>query len=105
MAGNLLTKSNTLYYTFRVKAEIEGMLVEWDENKNQLNIRKHGISFQTAALVFVRNRTRTADASVSRTARGRTKSGLNTLISCTARMKNGSWCWDAFREYCMLSIR
>ena len=27
-------------------------LVEWDENKNQQNIRKHGISFQTAALVF-----------------------------------------------------
>ena len=50
--GNLLTKSNTLCYTFRVKAEIEGTLVEWDENKNQLNIRKHGISFQTAALVF-----------------------------------------------------
>lgn len=35
-----------------MKAEIEGTLVEWDENKNQLNIRKHGISFQTAALVF-----------------------------------------------------
>lgn len=47
-----MSKSNTLCYTFRVKAEIEGTLVEWDENKNQLNIRKHGISFQTAALVF-----------------------------------------------------
>ncbi len=47
-----MTKSDTLCYTFRVKAEIEGTLVEWDENKNQLNIRKHGISFQTAALVF-----------------------------------------------------
>ena len=32
--------------------EIGGRLVEWDENKNQQNIRKHGISFQTAALVF-----------------------------------------------------
>ncbi len=29
-----------------------GTLVEWDDNKNQLNIRKHGISFATAALVF-----------------------------------------------------
>ena len=35
-----------------MKSEIAGTLVEWDENKNQLNIRKHGISFQTAALVF-----------------------------------------------------
>jgi hypothetical protein len=28
------------------------MLFEWDENKNQLNIRKHGISFCDAAYVF-----------------------------------------------------
>ena len=26
--------------------------VEWDEEKNKTNIQKHGISFQTAALVF-----------------------------------------------------
>ena len=26
--------------------------VEWDENKEKINIRKHGISFGTAALVF-----------------------------------------------------
>ena len=25
---------------------------EWDDNKNQLNIQKHGISFQEAASVF-----------------------------------------------------
>jgi len=48
-----------------VKAEIAGTLVEWDETKNQRNIKKHGISFQTAALVFVWNRTRTADAVAS----------------------------------------
>ena len=24
----------------------------WDENKNQLNLKKHGIDFQTGALVF-----------------------------------------------------
>ena len=48
-----------------MKSEIAGTLVEWDENKNQQNIKKHGISFQTAALVFVRNRTRTADAVAS----------------------------------------
>ncbi len=35
-----------------MKSEIAGTLVEWDENKNQQNIRKHRISFQTAALVF-----------------------------------------------------
>ena len=28
------------------------MELEWDEVKNQRNIRKHGISFETAALVF-----------------------------------------------------
>lgn len=25
---------------------------EWDENKNQINIEKHGISFQEASTVF-----------------------------------------------------
>ena len=28
------------------------MNFEWDEEKNQLNIRKHGIDFETAILVF-----------------------------------------------------
>ena len=28
------------------------MEFEWDETKNQRNIRKHGISFETAALAF-----------------------------------------------------
>jgi hypothetical protein len=28
------------------------MGVEWDENKNRLNIQKHGISFREAALIF-----------------------------------------------------
>ncbi len=28
------------------------MIFEWDENKNQLNIRKHGIDFHDAAYVF-----------------------------------------------------
>ena len=35
-----------------MKTMIADTLVEWDENKNQQNIHKHGISFQTAALVF-----------------------------------------------------
>ena len=28
------------------------MKFEWDENKNQLNIRKHGINFRDAGYVF-----------------------------------------------------
>jgi hypothetical protein len=35
-----------------MKTIISETLVEWDDNKNQVNIRKHGISFETAALVF-----------------------------------------------------
>ena len=31
---------------------ISGIAVEWDDNKNTINIKKHGISFETAALVF-----------------------------------------------------
>jgi len=29
-----------------------GHPVEWDDRKNEINKRKHGISFETAALVF-----------------------------------------------------
>ena len=35
-----------------MRTTIAEILVEWDDNKNQINIRKHGISFETAALVF-----------------------------------------------------
>ena len=31
---------------------VYGVPVEWDDNKNKINIQKHGISFETAALVF-----------------------------------------------------
>jgi uncharacterized DUF497 family protein len=30
----------------------ERMLFEWDNEKNQINIKKHGIHFETAARVF-----------------------------------------------------
>ena len=33
-------------------ARISDVAVEWDDNKNVANIKKHGISFETAALVF-----------------------------------------------------
>ena len=26
--------------------------IEWDDEKNEINVRKHGISFETAAYVF-----------------------------------------------------
>lgn len=35
-----------------MKGTIAGIAVEWDDRKNEINIRKHGISFATAALVF-----------------------------------------------------
>ncbi|MBR4425866.1 MAG: BrnT family toxin [Oscillospiraceae bacterium] len=35
-----------------MKTTIAETLVEWDDNKDRINIRKHGISFATAALVF-----------------------------------------------------
>ena len=35
-----------------MKGRIGEHLVEWDEHKNQINKQKHGISFETAALVF-----------------------------------------------------
>ncbi len=35
-----------------VRKRINEVLVEWDENKNENNIKKHGLSFDTAALVF-----------------------------------------------------
>ena len=34
---------------------VAGTIVEWDDNKNSINSRKHGISFETAALVFADN--------------------------------------------------
>ena len=70
-----------------MKSEIAGTLVEWDENKNQQNIRKHGISFQTAALVF-------ADE--------KRIEYLDKLHSQDE--ERYVVLWDAFREYCMLFI-
>lgn len=32
--------------------EVSGFAVEWDDDKNEANKRKHGISFELAALVF-----------------------------------------------------
>ena len=35
-----------------MKTEISDIIVEWDDYKNHLNFQKHGIRFETAALVF-----------------------------------------------------
>ncbi len=35
-----------------MRTNIGETLVEWDDKKNQINLRKHGIRFETAALVF-----------------------------------------------------
>ena len=32
--------------------EIDELLIEWDDQKNEINKRKHGVSFESAALVF-----------------------------------------------------
>ena len=47
-----IDKRNTFSYTLFMRTTIVETLVEWDDNKNRLNIKKHGISFETAALVF-----------------------------------------------------
>ena len=49
---HLIDFRNTFCYTLCMKTTIVETLVEWDDNKNLINIRKHGISFETAALVF-----------------------------------------------------
>lgn len=36
-----------------LQTEIGGRLVEWDDNKAAINVRKHGVSFKRAAEVFL----------------------------------------------------
>ena len=35
-----------------VSFSLGGMAFEYDDNKNQINIKKHGISFKSAARIF-----------------------------------------------------
>lgn len=35
-----------------MKAKIDDFYLEWDENKDRVNKKKHGISFETAKYVF-----------------------------------------------------
>lgn len=43
-----------MYNIYKQKKAEENVLLkfEWDEDKNQLNLKKHGIDFETAMLVF-----------------------------------------------------
>lgn len=36
-----------------MKTEMDGFLFEWDEEKNELNKKKHGIRFELALRVFL----------------------------------------------------
>lgn len=33
--------------------DIDGLIVEWDDNKAAINYKKHGIHFEDAALIFL----------------------------------------------------
>ena len=44
---------------------LQGMEFEWDENKAEANIQKHGVTFEEAAEVFFDPFYQTGDASVA----------------------------------------
>lgn len=44
--------------------QIQGVEFEWDDNKAQLNLRKHGIAFEEAAEVFFDPFYQSGDATV-----------------------------------------
>ena len=50
----LLFLSKIMYNISTFSTRIGGIALkfEWDEDKNQLNLKKHGINFETAMLVF-----------------------------------------------------
>ena len=41
-----------MMYNQTMETEFQGRPIEWDDEKNAKNIRKHGLSFETAAYVF-----------------------------------------------------
>ena len=47
-----------------VTYQLQGVLFEWDENKAESNIQKHGVTFEEAAEVFFDPFYQTGDASV-----------------------------------------
>lgn len=47
-----------------VTYQLQGVLFEWDDNKAQINIQKHGVTFEEAAEAFFDPFYQTGDASV-----------------------------------------
>jgi uncharacterized DUF497 family protein len=47
-----------------VTYQLQGVLFEWDDNKAQANVQKHGVTFEEAAEVFFDPFYQTGDASV-----------------------------------------
>ena len=47
-----------------VTYQLQGVLFEWDENKAQSNIKKHGVTFEEAIEVFFDPFHQTGDASM-----------------------------------------
>ncbi len=47
-----------------ISYQLQGVLFEWDENKAQSNIQKHGVTFEEAVEVFFDPFYQTGDASV-----------------------------------------
>ena len=39
--------------TEEIKLQLEGMLFTWDDEKERINIRKHGVDFKAAARIFL----------------------------------------------------
>ena len=44
----------TFFYccTMKIDCSLHGILFEWDSNKSETNLRKHGIAFENACEVF-----------------------------------------------------
>ena len=43
---------NTSRYTLSMDKNFDGFHIEWDDNKNEINKRKHGISLESAGWIF-----------------------------------------------------
>lgn len=53
----MFAREKNLCYNFcgviLLQIEFGGLIIEWDDNKATINLKKHGISFKTAAKVFL----------------------------------------------------
>ena len=70
-----------------MKSEIYDYIVEWDDAKNEININKHGISFETAAYIFMM------------------LTGQSTLMKNIAKARIDIIQLEKQRMFCLLYIR